>query len=401
MTPQPLAGIRVLDFCWMIAGPLTTRLLADLGAEVIKVESIARVDRIREVGVQPPGMMSPDTNGVFNDCNANKKSLSLNLNHARGIELAKELARHSDIVTSNFTPDRMARWGLGYDDLRKVKPDIIVASIPVMGSKGSRSRWRAVGNGVVAMSGLNAHTGFVNRPPIGVGTLHSDFTSPYFAALQIAAAVHQRKRTGEGQFIELAQYEATVHLLDTEPLDYLVNGRQAERRGNTSEQYAPHGVYPCAGEDRWIAIAVRDDAEWQALCRVLGLGLGAQPELASLAGRAAAREEIDATVAGATETRDAWALSAELQAAGVPASPVEDVGDLAGRDPMHEGFLKEIEHPAGVSTLLQHEPITWNGERLPLERAPFMGEHTEAVLRDILGLETEELAELAAEGVLS
>jgi benzylsuccinate CoA-transferase BbsF subunit len=401
MTPQPLAGIRVLDFCWMIAGPLTTRLLADLGAEVIKVESIARVDRIREVGVQPPGMMSPDTNGVFNDCNANKKSLSLNLNHVRGIELAKELVRHSDIVTSNFTPDRMARWGLGYDDLRKVKPDIIVASIPVMGSKGSHSRWRAVGNGVVAMSGLNAHTGFPSRPPIGLGTLHSDFTSPYFAAFQIAAAVHQRKRTGEGQFIELAQYEATVHLLDTEPLDYLVNGRQAERCGNTSEQYAPHGVYPCAGEDRWIAIAVRDDAEWQALCRVLGLELGAQPELASLAGRAAVRKEIDVAINAATKSADAWQLASALQAAGVPASPVEDVGDLAGRDPMHEGFLKEIEHPAGISMLLQHEPITWNGERLPLERAPFMGEHTEAVLREILGLETDELAELAVQGVLS
>ncbi|MEO9256357.1 MAG: CoA transferase, partial [Tepidiformaceae bacterium] len=264
------------------------------------------------------------------------KSLSLNLSHARGVELAKELTRDSDIVTSNFTPDRMARWGLGYEDLRKVKPDIIVASIPVMGSEGSHSTWRAVGNGVVAMSGLNAHTGFPNRPPIGLGTLHSDFTSPYFGALQIAAAVHQRNRTGEGQFIELAQYEATVHLLDTEPLDYLINGRVAPPRGNASDQYAPHGDYPCAGDDRWIAIVGRDGDEWQALCRVLGLeALSIRSEFETLAGRIAAREEIDAAIAVATHEREAWQFAGELQAAGIPASLVEDVGDLAGRDPIH------------------------------------------------------------------
>lgn len=402
MIPQPLAGLRILDFCWMIAGPLTTRLLGDLGAEVIKVESMARVDRIREVGVQPQGMLTPDTNGVFNDCNANKKSITLNLSHGRGIELAKELARHSDIVTSNFTPDRMARWGLGYDDLCQVNPEIIVASMPVMGSEGSHAGWRAVGNGVVAMSGLNAHTGFPDRAPVGLGTLHSDFTSPYFGALQIAAAVHQRKRTGKGQFIELAQYEATVHLLDTEPLDYLINGRRAERRGNSSDQYAPHGVYPCRGFDRWIAIAVRSESEWNSLCSVLGFSaLLSRSDLRSVGARIDAREDIDAAIAAATGDADAWELSRTLQAAGIAASPVEDVGDLVAGDPMHNGFLKEIEHPAGVSMLLQHQPVTWNGERLPLGRAPFMGEHTHDVLSNVLGLDAEAITELAAEGVLS
>ena len=402
MIPQPLAGLRILDFCWMIAGPLTTRLLGDLGAEVIKVESMARVDRIREVGVQPQGMLTPDTNGVFNDCNANKKSITLNLSHGRGIELAKELARHSDIVTSNFTPDRMARWGLGYDDLCQVNPEIIVASMPVMGSEGSHAGWRAVGNGVVAMSGLNAHTGFPDRAPVGLGTLHSDFTSPYFGALQIAAAVHQRKRTGKGQFIELAQYEATVHLLDTEPLDYLINGRRAERRGNSSDQYAPHGVYPCRGFDRWIAIAVRSESEWNSLCSLLGFSaLLSRSDLRSVGARIDAREDIDAAIAAATGAADAWELSRTLQAAGIAASPVEDVGDLVAGDPMHNGFLKEIEHPAGVSMLLQHQPVTWNGERLPLGRAPFMGEHTHDVLSNVLGLDAEAITELAAEGVLS
>jgi benzylsuccinate CoA-transferase BbsF subunit len=401
MTPQPLAGYRVIDFCWMIAGPLTTRLLADLGAEVIRVESQARIDRIREVGVQPPGLTSIDTNGVFNDCNVNKKSVLLNLGHPRGVAIAKDLVRTADIVTSNFTPDRMDRWGLGYQDLKAVKHDIIVASMPVMGSEGSRNSWRAVGNGVVAMAGLNAHTGFPHRPPIGLGTLHSDFTSPYFAALQVAAAVLHRQKTGEGQFIELAQYEASVHLLDTELLEVLVNGQEPPRRGNRSAHHAPHGVFPCHGPDRWVAIAVRSEQEWQSLCKVLDLqDLASRPDLNAFAGRQAAAGEIETAIRARTVTWDAWDLSAALQSAGVPASPVEDVGDLVGRDPMHEGFLAEVQHPAGPAMLLQHEPVVWNGERFPIRPAPIMGEHTGDVFRQLLGFSAEDLAELVAEGVI-
>lgn len=401
MTPQPLAGVRVLDFCWMIAGPLTTRLLADLGAEVIKVESMARVDRIREVGAQPAEPHA-ETNGVFNDCNVNKKSILLNLGLPRGIELAKALAAKSDVVTSNFTPDRMDRWGLGYTHLKPIKPDIIVASLPVMGTKGSKAGWRAVGNGVVAMAGLNAHTGFPGREPFGLGTLHSDFTSPYLGALQIAAAIHHRNSTGEGQFIELAQYEATIHLLDTELLEYVVNGTVRPRVGNSSSNYAPHGVYRCAGSDRWIAISVRDHREFLGLCRVLRLGeLSRRTELHSLEGRLAAQLEIDGAISARTSFADDWQLAEALQIAGVCASPVENVADLVHRDPMRQGFLAEIQHPAGVSMLLQHEPITWNGERLPIARAPFFGEHSVEVYRELLGIDDEELAELAAEGVIS
>jgi benzylsuccinate CoA-transferase BbsF subunit len=401
MTPQPLAGIRVIDFCWMIAGPLTTRLLADLGAEVIKVESMARLDRIREVGVQPPDVMSVDTNGVFNDCNANKQSIMLNLGHPKGIALARDLVRNADVVTSNFTPDRMDRWGLGYADLKAVKHDIIVASMPVMGSEGPHRHWRAVGNGVIAMAGLGAHTGFPGRAPVGLGTLHSDFTTPYFGALQIAAAVYHRRRTGEGQYIELAQYEASVHLLDTELMEVLVNGVEPPRRGNRWSEYVPHGVFRCAGDDRWIAIAARNEAEWRSLCQVLGLDdLAARLDLASIDGRRSAVDEIEAAIEARTATTDAWALSTALQSAGVPASPVEDVCDLGGRDPMRDGFLEEIEHPAGMTMLLQHEPITWNGERLPLRRAPLLGEHTATVFEQLLGIEAEALAELVAEGVV-
>lgn len=385
----------------MIAGPLTTRLLADLGAEVIKVESSNRVDRIREVGVQPPGLLTPDTNGVFNDCNTNKQSILLNLNLPAGIDLARRLVRTADIVTSNFTPDRMDRWGLGYEQLRKVKPDIIVASMPVMGTDGRRSHWRAVGNGVVAMAGLNAHMGFPDRPPSGPGTLHSDFTTPYFAGLQIAAALLHRRRTGEGQYIELAQYEASVHLLDTELVEYLVNGNVPPRPGNRSRHHAPHGVFPSRGTNRSIALTARSAEEWGALCHVLGLGqFASRPEFASVEGRREAETEIEAAISAATIDHDAAELATALQRAGVPASPVEDIGDLVERDPAGTELFTEIEHPSGVSMLLQHEAITWDGERLPIARAPLMGEHTASVYQRLLGIGADELAELVAEGVV-
>lgn len=399
--PQPLAGYRVLDFCWMIAGPLGTRLIADLGAEVIKVESLARRDIIREVGAQPPGMLTPDTNGVFHDCNASKRSLMLNLGHPEGIRIAKELVRHSDIVTSNYTHDRMDRWGLGYDDLRAIREDIIVVSMPVMGGQGCHRDWRAVGNGVIAMAGLGAHTGFPGRAPVGLGTFHSDFTTPYFSALQILAAVYERELTGKGQFIELAQYEASVQLLDTELLEYLVNGEIAPRQGNRSREHVPHGVYRCAGEDRWIAIAVRSGAEWVALCEVLGLRTqAADPALAGVEGRRAAERAIDAAIGAATAGRDAWELAAALQARGVPASPVEDIRDMLTRDASLADYYQESAHPAGVTILQQHEPVLWDGERVPLQLGPLLGEHTGQVLADLLGYSDEQIGELVAEGVL-
>lgn len=401
MNHQPLAGYRVLDFCWMIAGPLTTRLLADLGAEVIKVESSARMDAIREIGVQPPGMLTVDTNGVFNDSNANKKSITLDLGSAKGIAIAKDLACVSDVVTSNFTPDRMDRWGLGYDDLRAVREDIIVASLPVMGKDGPHTAWRSVGNGIIAMGGLSGLTGFPNRAPVGLGTLHSDFTTPYFAALQIMAAIFDRELTGEGQYMELAQYEAAVHLLDTEILDQLVNGFETPRRGNRSLEHCPNGVFRCRGEDRWVAISVRSAEEWHNLCDTMSLStLGARLELEALAARQAIEGEIEALIEAWTMSRDRSEVAAALQARGVPASPVEDVADLVdGPGGVREAF-KQIDHPSGVTMLLQHEPITWDGDRLPLARAPLFGEHTTQVFRELLGIGEDELADLVAAGVV-
>jgi crotonobetainyl-CoA:carnitine CoA-transferase CaiB-like acyl-CoA transferase len=392
---QPLRGVRILDFCWAIAGPLGTRLLADLGADVIKVESAYRLDPIRYIGVQPKDEMSWDTNGQFNDCNTNKRAITLNLNTPEGVDVARRLAETADVVTSNYTPDRLDRWGLGYEALRRARPGIIVANLAVMGIRGPHMAWRSYGNGIVAACGLGALTGFPGRDPIGIGTLHTDFTVPYFAAMQIMAAVLQRDRTGEGQYLELSQYEASVHLLDTELLDYLNGGAVAERNGNRSLRMAPHGVFPSEGLDRWVAIACRDDADWARLRGATGIS---GPD--DLAGRLREVEAVEAAVSAWTSTRGNWEGAAILQAAGVPASPVEDLGELLGRDAAMNRDYRELPLPSGVSALVQEEPITWDGERLPLRRAPLWGEHTAEILAGELGLTSEEIAELAAKNVL-
>jgi crotonobetainyl-CoA:carnitine CoA-transferase CaiB-like acyl-CoA transferase len=321
--------------------------------------------------------------------------MCLNLNTPEGIDIAMRLAATADVVTSNYTPDRLDRWGLGYEALRAVKPDIILANLGVMGISGPHMGWRSYGSGIVAMCGIGALTGFEGREPMGLGTLHTDFTVPYFAATAIMAALHQRERTGEGQYLELSQYEASVHLLDTELLHYLNGGPEPARNGNRSPRMVPHGVYPSAGEDRWVAIACRNDDDWARVSEVTGISGPAH-----LAGRLAEVEAIEAQLSAWTRARDNWDAANLLQAAGVPASPVEDLAELLGRDRAMALDYRELPLPSGITATVQEEPITWAGERLPLVRAPLWDEHTVDVLIGELGLTGEQVAELAARDVL-
>jgi benzylsuccinate CoA-transferase BbsF subunit len=402
LTPDlPLRRYRVLDFCWQAAGPLVTEILANLGAEVIRVESTTRIDQVR-LYHHPLERFSIDTGAFFQDCNTGKKSISLDMSKAKARELVYRLVPHFDVVTDNFSPGQMEKWGLGYEQLRQLRPDIIVASFPVMGSVGPHRHWRAVGNGVVALCGLAGHTGFADRPPVGLGTVHTDFTLAPLAAASIMAALLQREQTGQGQRIEIAQYEAGIHLLDTELLEYLTDGQEAPRRGNRSPYLVPHGVFPCAGDDRWVAIAVRNVLEWQALCLLMGRpDLAARPDLQDVEGRRDHEDEIEAIVAAWTATQDAWQVTELLQSAGIPASPVEHIGDLVDGEPAIQDFLVSFVHPTGVEFIVQNQPFTWHGQRLPVSRAPLLGEHTEQVLRHFLGLGEEEIQALVIEGVIA
>ena len=399
---RPLDGVRVLDFTWAIAGSLGTRLLADLGAEVLKIESESRIDPIRYRGVQPPDHFSINTNGTFNDCSGGKKSITLNLKTEEGIEAVRELAKQADLVTSNYTPYRLDRWGIGYDDLRTIKDDIIVCNVAVMGIEGPRAEWRSYGNGIVAMCGLAHRSGFPGTAPIGLGTLHTDFTVPYYLATSVMAALDHRERTGEGRYLEIAQYETAVQLLDTELIEALNGAGERPRMGNRSPFMSPHGVFPSAGEERWVAVACRDDADWRNLCRVLGRAdLASKPELDTLAGRQADEDTIEAAISDWTRTQDDWTSYRLLINAGVPASPVERLEDFFdGQDRAMRDNYNPAKSPEGPTFQIQQEPILWDGERLPAVRAPIWSEHTEEVLRGLLSYSDEDMTRLAAAGTL-
>lgn len=402
----PLAGITVTDFFWLIAGPATSRILADWGADVIRIESAARMDQIRQGGTWPPDDQRTATsrNSVFNDCNTNKRSVTLNLNHAEAIEIARELVARSDIVTNNFKGDRMERWGLGYEELRRIKPDIIMLTMPVMGTTGPYLDYGANGNGVIAYGGINMGMGFPERPPIGMGPLYSDFATPYLAVTALMAALHHRERTGEGTFIDLAQLEATVSLLGPQVLEYTANGSLPERRGNRSPDWAPHGAYPCRGHDRWIAIAVTSDEEWRRLCAAIGSEAAAgDARYLDAEARLAHADELDELVASWTADHDAWELTHELQRAGVPAGIVEDLEDMLTRDPHlpERHFTRVPGDDDGLMYVTHGQPARLNGHSPELKRPPNMGEHNEEVLKGLLGITDQRYVELLIEGVIS
>lgn len=399
---RPLEGVRVLDFTWAIAGSLGTRLLCDLGAEVLKIESESRIDPIRYRGVQPPDHFSINTNGTFNDCAGGKKSVTLNLKTEEGIAAVRALAEVSDVVTSNYTPYRLDRWGIGYDDLTQIKRDIIFCNVAVMGIEGPRAEWRSYGNGIVAMCGLAQRSGFAHQRPIGLGTLHTDFTVPYYLASAVMAALDHRERSGDGRYLEIAQYETAVQLLDTELIEALNGGAERPRIGNRSPFMSPHGVFPAAGNDRWVTIACRDDRDWRNLCRVIGRAdLAARSDLDTLSGRQAREDDLEAAISVWTQSQDEWTSYRLLINAGVPASPVERLEDFfQGQDLAMRRNYQPAESPEGCTFQIQQEPVLWNGERLPARRAPIWGEHTEEVLRGLLHYSDDDMIRLAAAGTL-
>ena len=395
----PLNGIRVIDFCWQAAGPLTTELMANLGADVIKIESDARIDTLRVAlpAFDPPTI---ETGAFFQDCNTDKRSINLNLSAPDGLRIAYDLIREADVVTDNFTGGVMKRLGLGFDELKKINPRIVVCSLPVMGTWGPKASWKGIGNSVVALCGLAAHTGAADRKPTGV-LLHTDFTLGPLAATAIISALIQRDRTGVGQEIEIPQYEAGIHLLDTELIEQLANDVTPERRGNRSPEMAPHGLFRCAGDDRWLALSARSTVDWLEICRVIGRDdLAARDDLRSLAGRKAAEDEIEAAITEWTCQQDVWQATACFQQVGVPAGPNEDIEDLVETDPSMQGFFHEFDHPVGITFLAQNQPFLWNGERLPIRRAPFFGEHNSQVYRNELGLSEEEFTQLLVDEVI-
>lgn len=398
---MPLEGVRVADFTWVGAGSFTTKLLADHGADVIKVESRAKPDGIR---LSPPfkdGISGVNRSGYFADRNTSKRSLALNLKTDDGQRLARRLVAESDIVANNFTPGVMDRLGLGWSDVQRINPRVIYLAMSMQGSTGPARDHLGYGLTIGSLVGLQHLTGLPEREPVGTGTNYPDhIPNPAHGAFAVLAALRHRRRTGEGQYIDLAQTEPTIAVLGEAVLDSSTNGRSPGRSGNSHPRYAPHGVYGCAGDDDWIAIAVTNEAQWQHLVEVLGLD--APREWKDASARKADERSLDVAVAEQVAAWDVQQLAAKLRAVGVPAGKVNSSQDVVEDSQLSaRGHWVRLDHPEMGPTLYSAPAFrlsrTPGGLRRP---APCLGEHTDEICRTILGLDDDEIARLQDRKVL-
>lgn len=409
----PLAGVRILDLGWMMAGPQATSILAAYGAETIRVESRNRPDLARTTFGPLVHEDRYDGSGYFNNFNRNKRSISLNMTTPRGRELFARLLAVSDAVLENFSAGVMAKWGFTYEAMRAIRPDIVYVSMAGFGQSGPYRDYQTFGPSVQASSGLTHQSGFPELAPAGWGFSYMDHTGGYMGAIAMLQALLHRRRTGRGQHVDLSQVEAAVTLTGPAILDYAVNGRPSTRIGNTSGEpaMAPHGVYRCApdpdpriGDDMWVAITVETDAQWQSLCGIIGRpDLSSDPRLCTLAGRMDHAGEIDAAIESWTRQRDPWQAMDELQAAGVPAGAVQRSRDLATRDPQiaHRGMRPVITHPLVGTSQVDGVPVRFSRTPAAIKRhSPLMGEHNHHYLSALLGLSDPEIDSLEQEQVL-
>ena len=404
MSRPPLDGIRVVDFCWAWAGPYGALQLAHLGADVIRIESAKRLCPSRLIPPWPDNESGVNRAGYFNQYNQGKRSLTLDLKAPEAIAIAKTLVSKSDIVMNNFASGVMEKLGVGYDVLRRIKSDIIMVSLPGYGTSGPEKDFVSYGPPQVAQSGLSALTGYVGGPPMMAGFSYGDPNGGVHATFAVMSALLHREKTGQGQYIDLSQWEAAIMLLPEAVMDYSMNGTQPERMGNRDPHMAPHGVFRSKGDDRWVSLSVRDETEWQRLCEVMGQPeLGSDARFTTLTARKENEAALEEIVTAWTQEISAAEATQNLQQVGIPAYPSLDAIDMVNSP--HVGardYFVELEHPE-VGTR-RHMGIPWTMSRTPCEvrrPAPCLGQDTDAVLTEIVGLSQDEIATLREKDILT
>ncbi len=392
MTDQSvLHNIRILDFTWVLAGPYATRLLADFGAEVIKVQPLM------------PEADSKFARGYYNMWNRNKLSITLDISKDEGVNLAKELVRRSDIVIENFSPGAMDRRGLDYASLAGIKPDIIMVSLSPMGQHGPLSRLVTYAPIISALSGIDSMVGYPGQTPLGFKHAYGDPTSSLFGVFALLSALRYRKRTGKGQYIDLAESECVTSMMAEAILDYQMNGRVQGPMGNRSDIMAPHGNYPCRETDTWVSIAIKTETEWQAFCKTMGNPPWTKyPEFADKYARIQNSAELDKRVSEWTAKRGAYEAAQRLQKAGVAAAPVLAISEIFVDPHINARHtFASVDHPVTGGTAIYDLPWKIKGvKRKPLRHAPLLGESNDYVLGKIIGLAREEIDKLVASQVV-
>lgn len=404
-TTQVFEGLKVWDMSWVGVGPLTARYLADHGATVIRLDTTKRPDVLR---VTPPfrdGVPGINNSHFYADYNASKLGIGLDLEHELGKDVALRLVDWCDVLIESFTPKTMAAWGMGYAELSQRNPSMVMLSTCMQGQTGPRREYRGFGNLMAALSGFYEIVGYPDRDPVPVYGAYTDFICQRFTTTALVAALDHRRRTGEGQHIDLSQFEAALHLLGPELLDHELNGVVATRNGNRSESACPHGVYPTRpvhGHEGWIAIACETDAHWAALRDVMGdPGWADDDRFSTFLGRKAHEDELDERIADWTRGFEQPELFYRLQ----PRVPAGMVHDQTG---LHEdaqiafrGYFVPLDHT--VMGRVPYDGLQAKLSKTPgrlSKAAPCVGEDTYQVLQEILGMDEDEIADLiAAEAV--
>jgi benzylsuccinate CoA-transferase BbsF subunit len=399
MNELPLAGIRVADFGWIFAVPHTTSWLGALGADVIRIESPKRPDLVRFLG-GTDGQLGINRSGLFHSINFSKRSIALDLTNPAGAEVARRLVACSDIVTENFGTGVMAKFGLDYEKLRAVKPDIIMMSGTPLGQTGPLAGAIGYGPNSLAFSGISHLTGYPGGEPSGIGGTWPDFVVGVVMVMGVLAALHYRDRTGEGQYLDLSIAEMVTGMIPEAMMDFFLNGREQHPIGNRDPDLAPHGAFPAAGDDRWVAIVTVSDAEFTSLCEVLEApGLAADARFQTIAARLQNVDALEREIGELTRKFDRDDLVAKLRARNIAAGPMYNTAEIMADPAMIEsGMNVEVDHKEVGRRVIPGLPVSFSACKPNYYGGPAIGEHTDEVLTQVLGYSTEEIARLRQAG---
>ena len=401
VTDRPLEGLKILDLMWVMAGPAASRVLTDYGADLIRVHSVNKPDVARTLQPFTDNVTDPEFSGLWNNMNAGKKELSLDMSKPGAMDVIWDLIDWADVVLESFSPKAMKKWGIGYEEIKARKPGIVMASSCLMGQSGPLAMLAGFGTMAAAISGFFYSTGWPDRAPCGPFGAYTDYTSPRWLVAAVMAAVERQRATGLGEYIDLSQAESAGYLMAPAMLEWSVNRRLWERNGNRDLVMAPHGVYPSDGDDEWIAIACENDDQWAQLASAMGRG-----DLSELAvsERHERHDELDAAISEWTSAGDGPELMERLQGLGVPSHTVQN-STAVMNDPQirHRGHFVEVPHASQPNGVTVVEASRFRLSRTPAvitAGAPIYGEHTFDVLADVLGYDGDQIADLAAAELL-
>lgn len=404
MVKLPLEGILVADFTWVGAGPYSTKMLADFGAEVIKIESGVRPDALR---LNPPfkdKKKGLNRSGYFSNRNTNKKSFQIDMSKEKSRELIKRLIAKADVVTNSFTPNTMEKWGLGYEELRKIKEDIIFLCMPMQGTTGPHKDFKGFGATMNALIGFNHLTGLPDREAIGTGTNYPDHVpNPCHSAFAVLSALRHRNKTGKGQFIEVAQTESAISTIAMAIMDMANNNHMQIRAGNWVSYAAPHDAYPCKGDDKWCVISCKNDEEWEKFIKASGLvHLENDKRFQYFHNRVKYSQELSEIISEWTKNKTPEEVMHLLQKNDVTAAIVQSAADLIDNDPhmkFRNHFVK-LDHPEMGESIYNNPPFKLSKTPGSLRKpAPLLGHDTEYVCKNIIGLNDDEYEIYIEEGI--